>query len=72
MYAYESVMLYGLLLAKLERAVFRIDLNGLAFADFAFEDVDREWIENFFLDRAAEWARAVNRIVTFARKMRFR
>src|SRR2546430_1688909 len=53
------------LLAKLESAVFRIDLNSLAFADFAFEDVDRERVENFFLDRAPERARAVDGIVAF-------
>src|SRR5437867_4387549 len=43
-------------------------MNGLAFADFAFEDVDAEWIENFFLNRAPERTRAVNRIVPFARE----
>src|SRR5438067_8877066 len=52
--------------------VTRVDLDGLSFANFAFEDVDRERIENFFLDRAPERARAVNRIVTFAGKQRFR
>src|SRR5436305_4202286 len=59
------------LLFELERAVLRIDADGLAFADFAFEDVDREWVENFFLNRAAKRARAVNRIVAFASKMCF-
>jgi hypothetical protein len=34
-------------------------MYGLAFADFAFEDVDAERVENFFLDRAPERARAV-------------
>src|SRR5437867_13387336 len=43
-------------------------MNGLAFADFAFEDVDAEWIENFFLNREPERTRAVNRIVPFARE----
>src|SRR2546428_9632258 len=59
------------LLFKLERAVFRVDVNGLAFADFAFEDVDRQRIENLFLNRAPERTRAVNRIVTFAGKELF-
>ena len=48
--------------------VTRVDLDGLSFANFAFEDVDRERIENFFLDHAPERARAVNGIVTFARQ----
>jgi hypothetical protein len=54
--------------AKHERAVFCIDFHGLAFTDFAFEDVDAERIENFFLNGAPQRARAVNRIVTFARQ----
>jgi len=45
-------------------------VDGLAFADFAFEDVDRERVENFLLDRAAERARAVNRIAAFVREQR--
>ena len=52
---------------ELERAILCVDANGLAFADFAFEDVDAKRIENFFLDCALEWTRSVNRIVTFAR-----
>src|SRR5882757_10183211 len=43
-------------------------MDRLAFADFAFEDVDAEWVENFFLDGAPERTRSVNRIETFARK----
>ena len=43
-------------------------MDGLAFADFAFEDVNAEWVENFFLNRAPERTRAVNRIVPFARE----
>jgi len=46
-------------------------MDGLSFADFAFEDVDAERIENFFLNRAAKWTRAVDRIVTFTGKQRF-
>ena len=38
--------------AKLERAVLGVDVNGLTFADFAFEDLDAKRIENFFLDGA--------------------
>src|SRR5713101_3139905 len=53
--------------AKLERAVFGIDMDDLALVDFAFQNVDAERVENFFLDRAFQRARAVNRIVTFAR-----
>src|SRR6266566_5405093 len=56
-----------LLLAKFERTVLSIDVDGLAFADFTFENVDAKRVENFFLDGALERARAVNRIVTFAR-----
>jgi len=52
---------------KLERAVFGIDMDGLAFADFAFKDVYAERVENFFLDCALQRAGAVNGIVTFAR-----
>jgi hypothetical protein len=36
--------------AKHECTIFGVDLNGLTFADFAFENVDREWIEDFFLN----------------------
>ena len=43
-------------------------MDSLAFADFAFEDVDAEWVENFFLDGAPERAGTLNRIVPFARK----
>src|SRR5437660_12785550 len=56
---------------KLERAIFRIDMDGLAFADFAFENVDAEWVENFFLNRALQRARAINGIVAFARNQFF-
>src|SRR5712692_2393724 len=52
---------------KFERAIFCIDMDGLAFADFAFQDVYAERVENFFLDCALQRARAVNGIVTFAR-----
>ena len=31
--------------AKLKRTVFCIDVNGLAFPDFAFENVDDEWVD---------------------------
>jgi hypothetical protein len=58
-------------LAKFERAVFSIDADGVAFSDFAFEDVDAEGVENFFLDRAPQRAGTVNRVVTFAREQRF-
>ena len=51
-----------------KRAVFCVHLDGLAFADFAFENVDAEGVENFFLDRAPEGARAVNRVISFARE----
>src|SRR6266404_312687 len=57
---------------ELKRTISRIDFHSLAFADFAFEDVDRERVENFFLNGAAKRARAVDRIVTFAREMCFR
>src|ERR1700720_3066337 len=53
---------------ELARAVFCINMDGLAFADFAFENVDAERIENFLLNRASERAGAVNGIVTFARE----
>jgi hypothetical protein len=42
-------------------------MDGLAFADFAFQNVDAKRIEDFFLNRALERARAVSRIITFAR-----
>src|SRR5262249_46966734 len=45
---------------------FRIDVNGLAFADFAFEDVDAERIENFLLNGTSQRTRAVNGIVSLA------
>src|SRR5439155_8023077 len=54
--------------SKLQSSVFRIDADGLAFADFAFQDVDAERVENFFLNGAAQRTRAVNGIVTFARQ----
>ena len=41
-------------------------MNGLAFADFPFENVDRERVEDFFLNGAAERTRAIDRIVAFA------
>ena len=50
-----------------ERAIFCIDVDRLTFADFTFQNVDAEWIEDFFLNGPFERARAVNRIVTFAR-----
>ena len=53
---------------KLEHAVSRLNVDGLAFADFAFQDVDAERVENFFLDGAAQRTSAVNGIVTFARQ----
>jgi len=56
---------------EFERAVFGIDMDGLAFADFAFEDVDAERVEDFFLNRTLERARTVNRVVTFARNQFF-
>ena len=56
------------LLAKLEGAVLGVDVNGLAFADFAFEDVETEGIENLLLNRALQRARAINRIVPFTRE----
>jgi hypothetical protein len=40
------------LLPKHEGAIFCIDLDGLSFADFAFEDVDTQRIENFLLNGA--------------------
>src|SRR2546426_12027480 len=43
-------------------------MDSLTFADFAFEDVDAEWVENFFLNCAPERTRSVNRIETFARE----
>jgi hypothetical protein len=57
-----------LLLAKFQHAVFCIYVDGLAFADFAFEDVDAQRIENFLLNGAPERTRTVNGIVTFARE----
>src|SRR4029453_3064039 len=53
---------------KFERTVFCIDVDGLAFADFAFENIDAERVENFFLNRTAERARAVDRVISFARE----
>jgi hypothetical protein len=52
--------------SKLEGTVLCIDTNFLAFANFAFQDIDAEGVENFFLDRALERARTVNRVVSFA------
>src|SRR5882724_1838744 len=40
----------------------------MAFADFAFENINAERIENFSLDGAPQRAGAVNRIVSFARE----
>src|SRR5713101_3218655 len=34
---------------ELERAILCVDANGLAFADSAFDNVDAERVENFFL-----------------------
>ena len=56
------------LLAKYERTVLRVDLDGLAFANFAFKDVDTERVEHFFLNGAAQRTSAVNGIVTFPRQ----
>jgi hypothetical protein len=53
--------------AKLERAVFGVDFDSLAFPDFAFKDVNAKRIENFLLDGALERTCSVNRVVTFAR-----
>src|SRR5437762_3149857 len=55
-----------LLRTKLERAIFCIDTNALAFMKFAFEDVETERVQNFFLNCALERSRAVHRIVAFA------
>src|SRR6266542_5305103 len=57
-----------LFFAKFDGAVFCIDVDGLAFADFAFEDFDAKWVENFSLNGAPKWARAINWVVTFARE----
>src|SRR5207237_9232685 len=54
--------------AKFECAISGIDMDCLTFADFAFQNVETERIENFFLDRASERACAVNGIVSFARE----
>jgi hypothetical protein len=54
--------------AKLKRTVFCTDADGLAFSDFAFEDVDAERIENFFLNSAAKRACTQTRVVPFARE----
>src|SRR5258707_6618835 len=58
----------ALLFAKQQRAVFGINIDSLAFADFAFEDVDAQRVENFFLNGAPKRTRTVNGIVTFARE----
>jgi hypothetical protein len=50
-----------------ERTIFCIGMDDLALADFAFKDVDAKRVEDFFLNRALERARTVNRIVTLAR-----
>ena len=51
---------------KFQRAVCGVNADGLSFAEFAFEDVDTERIENFSLNGAPQRSRAVNGIVTFA------
>src|SRR5206468_5705281 len=56
---------------KFELAVFDIDVDGLAFADFAFENIDAERVENFSLDGAPQRAGAVDRVVAFARQQFF-
>ena len=43
-------------------------MNGLAFADFAFENIDAERIENLSLNGTPQGSRAVNGIVAFARE----
>ncbi len=53
-------------LSKFEGAISRVDMNRLAFADFAFEYVDAERIENFFLNHAPQRVRAVNGVVSLA------
>src|SRR5438552_3403834 len=45
-----------------------MNVDGLAFADFAFENIDAERVENFSLNRASKRSRAVNRIISFARQ----
>ena len=57
-----------LFFAKFERPVFGVHADGLAFADFSFENVDAEWVENFSLNGAPQRACAINWVVTFARK----
>ena len=46
-------------------------MDGLTFVNFAFEDVDAERVEDFFLNRTLERTRTVNRIVAFARNQFF-
>src|SRR5205823_7050707 len=68
LYAELGVSISPSLLLKLECAVFGVNVNGLAFVKFAFEDVETERVQNFFLNCALERARAINRIVAFARE----
>src|SRR5215470_9180833 len=51
---------------KFKCAVFGVNVNGLAFADFAFKNIDAERIENFSLNGATQGSCAVNGIVAFA------
>jgi hypothetical protein len=51
---------------KFQRAVFCIDVDRLAFADFPFKNVDAERVENFFLNGTPKRSGTVNRIVSFA------
>src|ERR1043166_2741810 len=57
-----------LFFVKFERPVFCVHANGLAFANFAFENIDTEWIENFSLNSAPQRTRAINGIVPFPRE----
>src|SRR5262245_58287512 len=49
-----------------------IDENGLAVADFAFQDAASERRFDLALDRAFERARAVERVIAHGRQMRAR
>ena len=57
---------------ELNPAIFGVGCDSLSFTKFSLENVDAQRIEEQVLDRAFQWARAINRIITFARNDRLR
>ena len=55
-----------LMRAERQPTACRVNPYYLPVVKFPVEDIETEWIENEFLDRAFQWPRPINRIVALA------